>query len=572
MAFSGYSTMSGLPYACGSVINSQGYSEEHIPMEYGNGSWDLNLVDPSLRNTGNTFNCSQEWDGLDQPLQRFLGEPQKVLFTAGHKGSCHTQSLHFDFNRPHEALGPIPYVYEASRGSPPSTCSSITSPGNDSDFFHEASHTRLSLEDASTSRSTSQIIQTPSNLQWQYGNLPLPQIGHIQLSQVQEIPDPIEVTFHDEVCYMEMETKMEYDGEIENRTIKQERSRSHYGHSSDERTRASLKSEGSPELGVKHEANEDAESDIDAEGEEVDEMDEEGNEHDIPTVEEEQGDSEYTPEASRSRRRRSSGVSPSSPSNKRNKITKSASRTKSQFTCKTCAQPAKDMTALHKHIASAHTRPYTCTFSFAGCQSTFGNKNEWKRHVSSQHLSLKYWLCDVDACGRNRSKANSPKSGPSKTSSSTSASNPAAKTGGNEFNRKDLFTQHLRRMHAPSPVKRQSKKNAEWEDRVKALQSSCLKTRREPPLRTKCPVRTCAQVFEGPTSWDERMEHVGRHLEKITAAGNGGGKERIEQESDEFMIEWAVRERIIEERVGGGFRLCGDGGLGDEADAEGEGE
>jgi hypothetical protein len=137
-------------------------------------------------------------------------------------------------------------------------------------------------------------------------------------------------------------------------------------------------------------------------------------------------------------------------------------------------------------------------------------------------------------------------------------------------------------MHAPFSVKRQHRKNDEWDERVKELQSSCLKTRRNPPMRTRCPVRECAVIFEGSNSWDERMEHVGRHLEKTSAAAGAGAggssvpaanKDVIDQESDEFMIEWALAERIIERKPSGGYRFCNDASDdADEEDAEGEDE
>ena len=58
-----------------------------------------------------------------------------------------------------------------------------------------------------------------------------------------------------------------------------------------------------------------------------------------------------------------------------------------ETSCNLCSHaPFRDSSSLRKHIAAAHTRPFPCAFSFAGCNSTFGSKNEWKRHISSQHL------------------------------------------------------------------------------------------------------------------------------------------------------------------------------------------
>ncbi|KAK7419813.1 hypothetical protein QQZ08_010701 [Neonectria magnoliae] len=202
--------------------------------------------------------------------------------------------------------------------------------------------------------------------------------------------------------------------------------------------------------------------------------------------------------------------------------------------CNHCSHtPFKDSSSLRKHIAAAHTRPFPCAFSFAGCTSTFGSKNEWKRHISSQHLCLQYYRC-------------------------SSCTQSTAEGRGNEFNRKDLFTQHLRRMHAPFQIKRaiakgDSKLQTEWEAHVKDMQQSCLVQRRHPPQRSACPKPDCQTVFEGPTSWDEWTEHVGRHMEK-------GEGQRLGV--DGLLAKWALEESIIEPRGDGEFRLCVGNGMG----------
>ncbi|KAJ2905531.1 C2H2 finger domain-containing protein [Zalerion maritima] len=201
--------------------------------------------------------------------------------------------------------------------------------------------------------------------------------------------------------------------------------------------------------------------------------------------------------------------------------------------CNLCSHaPFKDSSSLRKHIAAAHTRPFPCAFSFAGCTSTFGSKNEWKRHIASQHLCLQYYRCS--SCLQN-----------------------AAEGKGNEFNRKDLFTQHLRRMHAPFAVKKSlvkgdSKINTAWENHVKEMQTTCLVTRRKPPQRSACPKPDCQSVFEGPGSWDEWTEHVGRHMEKGEGQRMG---------VDKHLAKWALEENIIERKEGGEYRLCSGNGM-----------
>lgn len=202
--------------------------------------------------------------------------------------------------------------------------------------------------------------------------------------------------------------------------------------------------------------------------------------------------------------------------------------------CTHCTHPAfKDSSSLRKHIAAAHTRPFPCAFSFAGCLSTFGSKNEWKRHIASQHLCLTYYRCS--SC-------------PSST----------ADGKGNEFNRKDLFTQHLRRMHAPFAIKKaiakgDSKLQTEWEAHVKEMQISCLVTRRQPPQRSACPKPDCQTVFEGAGSWDEWTEHVGRHMERGEAPRMG---------VDRLLAKWALDEGIIERLDDGEYKLVATNGVG----------
>jgi hypothetical protein len=100
------------------------------------------------------------------------------------------------------------------------------------------------------------------------------------------------------------------------------------------------------------------------------------------------------------------------------------------------------------------------------------------------------------------------------------------------------------------------KKNQEWEDRLKELQTSCLRVKRPPPTKLSCPLRNCDVLFEGASCWDDRMEHVGKHLEQA-AACTGANKLEVRQENDEFLVSWALREGIIEGRPGGsGYRLC----------------
>jgi hypothetical protein len=49
-----------------------------------------------------------------------------------------------------------------------------------------------------------------------------------------------------------------------------------------------------------------------------------------------------------------------------------------------------------------HTRPYGCTFP--NCTKTFGSKNDWKRHETSQHYQHEAWRCDEKTNGASCTK------------------------------------------------------------------------------------------------------------------------------------------------------------------------
>ena len=237
-------------------------------------------------------------------------------------------------------------------------------------------------------------------------------------------------------------------------------------------------------------------------------------------------------------------------------------------TCPNCHQTFATPSAMHKHNLTAHTRPFVCTFGPYGCPSRFGSKNEWKRHVSSQHVQLGIWRCDQGACVPQpfSSHRRSPSSTTGKRRGAKASEHddiivvgggggggPDSAAGFNEFNRKDLFTQHLRRMHSPARSAPAAEVEA-FEASLEETRQRCWIKTREPPQSSVCGY--CCDgdgemggmknegVFEGPDSWDERMEHVGRHLER----GHGGREWR----EDVGLREWMVAEGLIvwEEKKG----------------------
>ncbi|KAL8946990.1 MAG: hypothetical protein Q9222_006680, partial [Ikaeria aurantiellina] len=167
--------------------------------------------------------------------------------------------------------------------------------------------------------------------------------------------------------------------------------------------------------------------------------------------------------------------------------------------CDQCHAAFPSASTLSKHVLSAHTRPFTCSFRIYGCTSTFGSKNEWKRHVSSIHLCLGRYCCDFghpntpslpssnsDSTSRSRSSNNN-------NSSSTTSNNNANSNQGCDYrsNRKDLFTQHLHRMHRPATTAPRAARDA-FESSLDDIRKRCWKHERDPPPKSICGFCTAA--------------------------------------------------------------------------------
>ena len=178
-------------------------------------------------------------------------------------------------------------------------------------------------------------------------------------------------------------------------------------------------------------------------------------------------------------------------------------------------------------------RRFICSFSHYGCDVSLSSKNEWKRHVSIQHLQLGFYRCDVGSCN--------PDNNPSMSSQKTKPYN--------DFNRKDLFTQHHRRMHKPDsgPGSLANDQNSsDWrtfEESLEHVRNRCWHEKRRPPQRSTCGF--CGRVFEGEGSWNERMEHVGGHYSRDLP------EQCREEREDEDLTNWAVQEGILKEAPSG---------------------
>jgi hypothetical protein len=228
----------------------------------------------------------------------------------------------------------------------------------------------------------------------------------------------------------------------------------------------------------------------------------------ISHEEESSSDAEYIPGRS-SRRRRSSVPNGTSTRNGQRRrshhIRKNSSSTQmsgrvSKRTGRATSAAKNGQAYTDLRLNEDMQRYFPCPLSMYGCQSNFSSKNEWKRHVSTQHIKLGFWRCDL--C--------------------TTTVDPQDHQTfyHNDFNRKDLFTQHLRRMHAAASSSQSSRSHKEYlvtEDNLAEHQKRCFQILRETPPQSQC--LFCPETFNGPASWDQCMEHIGRHLEKDRKAG-----------------------------------------------------
>ncbi|WQF77379.1 Putative Zinc finger C2H2-type [Colletotrichum destructivum] len=132
--------------------------------------------------------------------------------------------------------------------------------------------------------------------------------------------------------------------------------------------------------------------------------------------------------------------------------------------CTECEVPFSEENAYQKHMKEHHFRPYVCVFSFAGCPSTFASKNEWRLHDVSQHL--RYWVCAQEKCAE--------------IENDTLATSRSVFPNGAVFSRKDLYAQHVQRMHVPPNVRKaqkQKKPTPEWDKHLETLQANAERTR-----------------------------------------------------------------------------------------------
>ena len=211
--------------------------------------------------------------------------------------------------------------------------------------------------------------------------------------------------------------------------------------------------------------------------------------------------------------------------------------------CPHCSTGLASESALKKHVLASHTRPFICTFHKYGCSSTVGSKNEWKRHINVQHMHLETWRCDIGVCAPPSCGSTDHKH----TSPSPSGQLETHAPLYHDFDRKDLFTQHLKRMHSPATSASRAEKS-KFENSIDGIQKRCHRVLREAPVNTFCPYCPNHPVFE---HWEDRVEHVGKHLERSDF------DQKLEME-DQALRDWLSREGYLVWK-GHGWRLVDTG-------------
>ncbi|KAG5916650.1 hypothetical protein E4U42_007565 [Claviceps africana] len=155
--------------------------------------------------------------------------------------------------------------------------------------------------------------------------------------------------------------------------------------------------------------------------------------------------------------------------------------------CSNCKSCKKRMPNLHD---STPCQALYCLFGFAGCDCRCKGKNEWKRHVKTQHLLSRLYTCP-DCPNKN-------------------------------FNRKDLFTQHYIRMHTSQAEKEAVKTKKTTPEFDKMLGDKQAQAERDegasPPEVPTCLFQGCdARFANDGTAWDKCLDHVSKHLEAMVA-------------------------------------------------------
>lgn len=157
---------------------------------------------------------------------------------------------------------------------------------------------------------------------------------------------------------------------------------------------------------------------------------------------------------------------------------------------------------------------FPCLLQRYGCKAVLTSRNEWKRHIATLHMKMDSWLCNIQGCVSSKQKFS--------------------------FYRKDLFVQHLKRLHAFRD-----------EELLNQTASSCYKRWREPPSMAVC--THCSsdslsgKTFSGPDAWGLSLDHVAGHLKQAHY-------ESVPE--DPYLKEWLIAHSVLVTNKQGELILC----------------
>jgi hypothetical protein len=172
-------------------------------------------------------------------------------------------------------------------------------------------------------------------------------------------------------------------------------------------------------------------------------------------------------------------------------------------------------------------KPLPCLLANYGCSARkFTSMQEWKRHLNAQHFRVGFWRCDM--CSNHFPSTN------------------------NDFNRKDLFTQHVLRIHLSKEDLLAN--NAD----IAKHQLRCYIHLREYPPESRCVV--CQKEFSSrePDDWNLYLEHVASHYElermfpKVL-----DGLEPQDWKIAAVEEDWLLKERLIARSPDGSWEIGG---------------
>jgi hypothetical protein len=256
------------------------------------------------------------------------------------------------------------------------------------------------------------------------------------------------------------------------------------------------------------------------------------------------------------------------------RVTKRSSTPREATTSRARTQNQRIKEEDDEHKAQPSLRSFPCPLAPYGCTSSFSAKNEWKRHAATQHFRLGFWRCDL--CPPETKTLNSHKTNNNNNNNSntrTPKPSSSSTTTHNDFNRKDLFIQHVRRMHpdsislatTTSTTSKPNKKTtsstrkrpsstsiptAKLTTSLSHLATRCHRLAHSLPPPSLCVF--CNERFEGGAEGlESRLEHMGKHMDSRRKEG----KEPVEVEEwkrDEGLEGWLEGCGVlVRERYGG---------------------